>query len=63
MNHSLEAFVGPPDGFHDKPGTPSNREGQFSPSEARMSGEPRMQLSFEALVNPSDVVHRFTGTA
>ena len=63
MNPSLETFVDPPDGFHDKPGTPSNREGQFSPPEARMAGEPRMQLSFEAFVNPSDEVHRFSGTA
>ena len=44
MNPSFEAFVGPPDGFHDKPGTPSKSEGQFSPPEARMAGEPRMQL-------------------
>ena len=63
MNPSLEACVDPLDGFHDKPGTPSNREGQFSPPEARMAGEPRMQLSFEAFVNPSDEVHHFSGTA
>ena len=44
MNPSFEAFVDPPDGFHDTPGTPSNREGKFSPPEARMAGEPRMQL-------------------
>ena len=44
MNPSFEAFVDPPDGFHDKPGTPSKSEGQFSPPEARMAGEPRMQL-------------------
>ena len=44
MNPSFEAFVDPPDGFHDTPGTPSNREGSFSPPEARMAGEPRMQL-------------------
>ena len=44
MNPSFEAFVDPPDGFHDTPGTPSNREGNFSPPEARMAGEPRMQL-------------------
>ena len=62
MNPSLEAFVGPPDGFHDKRGTPSNRGGQFSPLEARMAGESRMQLSFEAFVNPSAEVHRFSGT-
>ena len=52
MNPSFEAFVDPPDGFHDKSGTPSNREGQFSPPEARMGGGPRMQLlglcSFDA---------------
>ena len=63
MNPLFEAFVDPPDGFHEKNGTPSNREGQFSPPEARMAGEPRMQLSFEAFVNPSDEVHRFSGTA
>ena len=45
MNPSFEAFVDPPDGFHEKPGTRSNREGQFSPPEARMVVEPRMQLS------------------
>ena len=44
MNPSFEAFVDPPDGFHDKPGTPSKSEEQFSPPEARMAGEPRMQL-------------------
>ena len=44
MNSSFEAFVDPPDGFHDNPGTPSKSEGQFSPPEARMAGEPRMQL-------------------
>ena len=44
MNPSFKAFVDPPDGFHDKPGTPSKSEGQFSPPEARMAGEPRMQL-------------------
>ena len=44
MNPSFEAFVDPPDGFHEKPGTRSNREGQFSPPEARMVVEPRMQL-------------------
>ena len=52
MNPSFEAFVDPPDGFHEKPGTRSNREGQFSPPEARMVVEPRMRLlglcSFEA---------------
>ena len=52
MNPSFEAFVDPPDGFHEKPGTRSNREGQFSPPEARMVVEPRMQLlglcSFDA---------------
>ena len=45
MNPSFEAFVDPPDGFHEKPGTRSNREGQFSPPEARMVVEPRMKLS------------------
>ena len=44
MNPSFEAFVDPPDGFHEKPGTRSNREGQFSPPEARVVVEPRMQL-------------------
>ena len=44
MNPSFEALVDPPDGFHDKPGTPSKSEGQFSPPAARMAGEPRMQL-------------------
>ena len=52
MNPSIEAFVDPPDGFHEKPGTRSNREGQFSPPEARVVVEPRMQLlglcSFDA---------------
>ena len=52
MNPSFEAFVDPPDGFHEKPGTSSNREGQFSPPEARMVVERRMQLlglcSFDA---------------
>ena len=49
MNPSFEAFVDPPD---EKPGTRSNREGQFSPPEARMVVESRMQLlglcSFDA---------------
>ena len=36
MNPSFKAFVDPPDGFHEKPGTRSNREGQLSPPEARM---------------------------
>ena len=52
MNPSFEAFVDPPDGFHEKPGTRSNREGHFSPPEARMVVEPRMELlglcSFDA---------------
>ena len=34
MNPSFEAFVDPSDGSHDKPGTPSNREGQYAPPEA-----------------------------
>ena len=42
MNPSFEAFVDPSDGFHDKPGTPSNREGQFAPPEAWIVGEPRI---------------------
>ena len=63
MNPSFEAFADPPDGFHEKTGTPSNREGQFSPPEACMPGEPRIQLSFEAFVNPSNEIHRFSGTA
>ena len=52
MNPSFEASVDPPDGFHENPGTRSNCEGQFSPPEARMVVEPRMQLlglcSFDA---------------
>ena len=52
MNPSFEGFEDPPDGFHEKPRTRSNREGQFSPPEARMVVEPRMQLlglcSFDA---------------
>ena len=44
MNPSFEAFVDPPDGFHDKPATSLKGEGQFSPPEARMAGKPRMQL-------------------
>ena len=52
MNPSFEAFVDPPDGFHEKPGIRSNREGQLSSPEARMVVEPRMQLlglcSFDA---------------
>ena len=52
MNPSFEACVDPPDGFHEKPGTRSNREGQLSPPEARVVVEPRMQLlglcSFDA---------------
>ena len=35
MNPSFEAFVDPPDGFHEKPGTRSNREGQFSPPDVK----------------------------
>ena len=53
MNPSFEASMDPPDGFHEKSGTRSNREGQFSPPEARMVVEPRMQLlglcSFEPI--------------
>ena len=63
MNPSFEAFVDPSDGFHDKPGTPSNREGQLAPPEACIVGESRMQPFFEAFVNPSDEVRRFSGTA
>ena len=52
MNPSFKAFVDPPDGFHEKPGILSNREGQLSSPEARMVVEPRMQLlglcSFDA---------------
>ena len=44
MNPLFEAFENPPDGFHEKPGTRSNREEQFSPPEVRMVVEPRMQL-------------------
>ena len=42
MNPSFEAFVDPSDGFHDKPRTSSNREGQYAPPEAWIVGEPRM---------------------
>ena len=42
MNPSSEAFVNSLDGFHDKPGTPSNREAQYAPPEASIVGEPRM---------------------
>ena len=63
MNSSFEVFMDPSDGFHDKPGTPSNREGQFAPPEAWVVGEPRMHPFFEVFVNPSDEVHRFSGTA
>ena len=63
MNPFFEAFVDPSDGFHDKPVTPSNREGQFAPPEAWIVGEPRMQPFFEAFVKPSDEVHRSSGTA
>ena len=63
MNPSFEAFVDPSDGFHDKPGTRPNREGQFAPPEAWIVGELRMQPPFEAFVNPSDEVPRFSGTA
>ena len=38
----FEAFVKPSDGFHDKSGTPSTREGQFAPPEAWIVGEPIM---------------------
>ena len=59
----FEAFVDPSDGFQDKPGTPSNREGQYAPPEAWIVGEPRMQPFFEAFVNPSDdFLHRLSGT-
>ena len=62
MNPSSEAFGDPSDGFHDKPGT-SNRERQFAPPEAWNVGESRMHFFFKAFVNPSDEVHRFSGTA
>ena len=39
MNPSFEAFVDPSDGFYDKSDTPSNREGQFVPPEAWITGE------------------------
>ena len=54
MNPSFEAFVDPPDGFHEKPGTRSNREGQFSPPEARVVVEPRMQLLAFAPSTPAE---------
>ena len=42
MNPCFEGFVDPSDGIYDKPGTPSNREGQYAPPEAWIVGEPRM---------------------
>ena len=58
MNPSFEAFVDPPDGFHEKPGTRSNREGQFSPPEARVVVEPRMHVFFpELLQTAKDILH------
>ena len=42
MNPSFEVFVDPSNGFHDKPGTPSNREGLYAPPEAWIVGESRM---------------------
>ena len=42
MISSFEAFVDPSDGFHDKTGTPLNREGQNAPPEAWIVGEPRI---------------------
>ena len=42
MYPSVEAFVKPSDGFHDKSGTPSTREEQFAPPEAWIVGEPIM---------------------
>ena len=42
MSPYFEAFVGPSDGFYDKLGTPSKREGQYALSEAWIVGEPRM---------------------
>ena len=42
MNPSFEAFVDLLDGFHEKPGTSSNREEQYAPPEAWIVGEPRM---------------------
>ena len=42
MNPSFEAFSDPSDGFHDKPGTISKREGHHIPQEAWIVGEPRM---------------------
>ena len=62
MYPSFETFVDPSDGFHDKFGTPSNREGQFAPPEAWVVGEPITQPSFEAFVNPSDEAQCFSGT-
>ena len=62
MNPSFEAFVDPSDGFHDKSGTPLNREGKFAPPEAWIVGEPIMKPSFEAFVSPSDETHCFSGT-
>ena len=40
MNPSFEAFVDPSDGFHDKHGTPSNREGQYAPWGTRITTGP-----------------------
>ena len=42
MDPSFEAFVDASDGFHDKPGTPSNREGQYAPLDAWIAGEPNV---------------------
>ena len=50
MNPSFEAFVDPPDGFHEKPGTRSNREGQFSPPEARSCGGWTQNATFRPLL-------------
>ena len=50
MNPSFEAFVDPPDGSHEKHGTRSNREGQFSPPEAHIYGGRTQNPTFRPLL-------------
>ena len=42
MKPPFEAVVDPSDGFHDKSGTLLKREGQLTPPEAWIVGEPIM---------------------
>ena len=61
MNRSFEAFVDPPYGFREKPGTRSNREGQFSPPEARMVVEKAVEKYFwgvEKVIWPPNTIPR-----